>query len=518
MTRIALLSVSNKQGLVPLAKALTSLYDFQIISSGGTAKTLQNEGIAVTKVADYTGAAEILNGRVKTLHPKIHGGILAKKNDQTHQAELEIQNIKNIELVVVNLYPFKETVSQPDVTWDQAIENIDIGGPAMVRAAAKNNSSVAVLTSPDQYNLYLQALNNGTLNQNLRNDLALKAFEHTAAYDIAISKWLKSKIKSDNSPLLEEMPIKQTLRYGENPHQKATWFSTTDEGWGAANQIQGKELSTNNLIDLEAAISTIREFGYGVNESAESLSKTAVVIKHTNPCGVAQGDTLCSALNNALDADRVSSFGGIVALNSSVDCDTASQLAEQFLECIVAPYFDENAKKILSKKRNLRLIEISKDSIDRAGKNNIRSILGGILVQDIDDIPIDKSNWKIATTTYPSKQEEKDLDFTWRVIRHVRSNAIAVGSNAKTLGIGAGQMNRVGAAKIALESAGKNAKGAILASDGFFPFDDTVRLAAEYGIKAIIQPGGSIRDQESIDACNELNISMVLTGIRHFLH
>ncbi len=518
MPPIALLSVSNKEGIVPLAQELTGKYGFQIISSGGTAKTLEKASIPVIKVSEYTNSPEILDGRVKTLHPKVHGGILAKRSDASHINELNKESINFIDLVVVNLYPFQETISNPNVQWEEAIENIDIGGPTMVRAAAKNHSYVSVLTNPNQYKFFLDALRNGEITQNMRKKLALQAFEHTATYDAAISKWIQNEIKENSSPWIEALPIKQTLRYGENPHQNATWFSRNDKGWGGAKQLQGKEISTNNLLDLEAAIATIREFGYGDDLEHRTHEKAAVVIKHTNPCGVAIGNSISSALNKALDADRTSAFGGIVAMNSSVDKNAANQLKSLFLECIVAPSFEEDAKKILSDKKNLRLIELNQLFIQNSDRKNIRSILGGLVVQESDDNLIDESKWKVVSKKEPSLNEYKDLSFAWKVVRHIRSNAIAIAYSGQTIGIGAGQMNRVGAAKIALEAASEKENKGVLASDGFLPFDDTVRMAAKYGIKAIIQPGGSIKDELSIKACDELDISMIFTGKRHFLH
>ncbi len=518
MAPIALISVSNKQGLIPIAETLSSEYNYQIISSGGTAKVLEEASIPVTRVADYTGAQEILGGRVKTLHPKVHGGILAKRKDQSHQNDLQKAKINNIDLVIVNLYPFKATVKDPNVSWEDAIENIDIGGPAMVRAAAKNHESVTILTSPNQYENFLRELRKGDISPSLKCKLALEAFEHTASYDAAISKWMRNKVSARDSQWIQALPIKQTLRYGENPHQKATWYSYNDKGWDGSNKIQGKEISTNNLLDLEAAISTIREFYYGEESSNKLFQYAAVVIKHTNPCGVSIGSSIESALSKALDADRTSAFGGIVALNCTVDSKAAIKLKSLFLECVVAPKFNEEAKLILSEKKNLRLIELNSSFIKSAERKTIRSILGGVIVQESDDLLIDESNWKVVTKLEPSSDQQKDLAFAWKVVKHVRSNAIVIASSGQTLGIGAGQTNRIGSAKIALEAAGQRSIKAVLASDGFFPFDDTIRLAAEYGVSAIIQPGGSIKDELSIKACDELNIPMIFTGKRHFLH
>ncbi len=520
MAPVALLSVSDKSGLVPLAEALHRTHGYQLLSSGGTAKVLEQAGLPVTRVSEHTGAPEILGGRVKTLHPRVHGGILAKRGDASHQADLEQQNIAPIDVVVVNLYPFRETIARPDVTWDQAIENIDIGGPAMVRAAAKNHADVAVLTSPDQYDRLLTAMaeSGGSVPSELRRQLALEAFQHTASYDTAISRWMADQTAGEDSPWLEAVPLRQTLRYGENPHQKARWFSHPKQGWGGAIQLQGKELSTNNLLDLEAALATVREFGYGADGSAPALQPAAVVVKHTNPCGVAIGASIPSALTRALDADRVSAFGGIIAINGVVEATAARELTSLFLECVVAPGFTPEAREVLAAKANLRLLELAPQAIDLAGPDHVRSILGGLLVQDLDDQAITPADWTVASQRPPTPQEKQDLEFAWRLVRHVRSNAIVVAKDGQSLGVGAGQMNRVGSARIALEAAGDKAQGAVLASDGFFPFDDTVRLAASHGITAVIHPGGSMRDADSIKACDELGLAMQLTGRRHFLH
>ena len=521
MAPTALLSVSDKEGLVPLAQGLLDA-GYQLISSGGTAAALQAAGLSVTKVADHTGAPEILGGRVKTLHPRIHGGILAKRSEPSHQADLAAQQIAPIDVVVVNLYPFRQTVADPAVAFDTAIENIDIGGPAMVRAAAKNHADVAVLTSPAQYDRFLAALRGGGVDQALRRQLALEAFEHTASYDAAISSWLAARLQAEGGAtaadaaadrLQLDLPARQSLRYGENPHQPATWFSEAGAGWGGAEQLQGKELSYNNLIDLDAALATVREFGYG-----PAAQPAAVVVKHTNPCGVAIGSGCAHALERALDADRVSAFGGIVALNTPVDGAAAEQLTSLFLECVVAPGFDAAARERLGAKANLRLLELSPEAIARASRQQLRTVLGGVLVQELDDQPVEESAWQVVSERQPSPEELNDLLFAWKLVRHVRSNAISVARGGQSLGIGAGQMNRVGSARLALEAAGERARGAVLASDGFFPFDDTVRLAARHGIRAVIQPGGSVRDADSIAACNELDLAMVVTGRRHFLH
>jgi phosphoribosylaminoimidazolecarboxamide formyltransferase / IMP cyclohydrolase len=525
MAPTALLSVSDKQGLVPLAQGLLS-HGYQLLSSGGTASALAAAGLPVTRVADYTGAPEILGGRVKTLHPRIHGGILARRDDAGHRADLEAQAITAIDVVVVNLYPFRQTVADPSVDWQTAIETIDIGGPAMVRAAAKNHGDVAVLTDPAQYPSFLEALAASRLDAALRRRLALAAFQHTAAYDAAISAWLAQRLDDGDPgtdpvlPLRLELPVQQRLRYGENPHQRATWFSDPQAGWGAAIQLQGKDLSYNNLIDLDAALATVREFGYGElpSDQAPGSSPAAVVIKHTNPCGVAVGTGVAEALQRALDADRTSAFGGIVALNVPVDAAAAALLTGLFLECVVAPEFSPGALELLASKANLRVLTLPGVAVTAAPRLQRRSVLGGLLEQEADDLEIDSQPWKVVSNRQPTDQERADLDFAWRVVRHGRSNAIVVAAGGRTLGIGVGQTNRVGAARSALETAAASAQGAVLSSDGFFPFDDTVRLAAAHGITAFIQPGGSLRDADSIAACDNLGLAMVVTGRRHFLH
>jgi phosphoribosylaminoimidazolecarboxamide formyltransferase/IMP cyclohydrolase len=523
MAATALLSVSDKQGLVPLAEGLLR-HGYRLLSSGGTAAALAAAGLPVTRVAEHTGAPEILGGRVKTLHPRIHGGILARRDDPAHRADLAAQAIDPIDVVVVNLYPFVRTVADPAVTWETAIETIDIGGPAMVRAAAKNHGDVAVLTDPTQYEPFLAALAAGALDLDLRRRLALAAFRHTAAYDAAIATWLGERLEPEAAaaddasgaapaPLQLRLPARQSLRYGENPHQSAIWYSHGGAGWGAARQLQGKELSYNNLLDLEAALASVREFGYG-----PGAEPAAVVIKHTNPCGVAIGADGADALQRALDADRVSAFGGIVALNGALEPAAATALTGLFLECVVAPSVAEEARAILAAKPNLRVLELAPEAIGRAERRQLRSVLGGVLAQDLDDEPAEPAAWSVASQRQPDAAEDRDLRFAWKLVRHVRSNAIVVARDGRSLGIGAGQTNRVGSAQLALAAAGEAARGAVLASDGFFPFDDTVRLAADHGITAVIHPGGSLRDGDSIRACDELGLAMVVTGRRHFLH
>ncbi len=510
MAPTALLSVSDKTGLVHLATTLQQRHGFQLICSGGTAQLLQGEaGLTVTAVADHTGAPALLNGRVKTLHPRIHGGILADRHKPEHLADLEGQGIVPIDLVVVNLYPFEATVAESTVTWDQAIEVIDIGGPAMLRAAAKNHAHVSVLTAPSQYAPFLEALAAGGVDLQHRRHWALSAFRHVAHYDSVISQWLGAQLEEPDQLQLT-LPQRQCLRYGENPHQSALWYGESQVGWGAARQLQGKQLSFNNLLDLDAALTSMQEF--------PPDQAAAVVVKHTNPCGVATGADLATALQRALAADAVSAFGSVVAVNQPLDTAAAAQLAAIFVECVVAPGVTAEALEGLAQKPNLRLLAIDPGAIAAASSQQLRTILGGVLVQQRDQGPVDHSSWQVVTTAQPDAPLLAELDFAWRVVRHVRSNAIVVSKDQQTLGIGAGQMNRVGAAKLALAAAGEGAHGAVLASDGFFPFSDTVQLAAAAGIRALIQPGGSKRDEGSVATCNAHGLVMICTGRRHFLH
>ena len=512
MGRLALLSVSDKSGIVELAQKLVGEFDFELISSGGTAKALKEAEIKVTAVSEYTGSPEILGGRVKTLHPRIHGGILARKNESQDIADLEANNIRPLDLVVVNLYPFEQTIAQPNVTVAEAIEKIDIGGPAMIRAAAKNFANLTVLCDPSLYDGYLQELAKAEVSEKFRQRMAEIAFKRTFAYDRAISTYFAQLNDTEDIELADTYTVSgskvQTLRYGENPHQPAAWYSTGNKGWNSANKLQGKELSYNNLVDLEAARRIITEFA--PDEPA------AAVLKHTNPCGVAVADTLAEAYERAFNADNVSAFGGIVALNQPIDAATAQALTKTFLECVVAPGCDEEAQAILQKKSKLRILVLP--DLVTGEKNTIKAIAGGFLVQKSDDLAENPDNWQFVTEKKPTPTEIAEMLFAQKVVKHVKSNAIVVTKNRTTLGIGAGQMNRVGSVKIALEEAKDEVSGAILASDGFFPFDDSVKTAAAAGITGIIQPGGSIRDQDSIAAANELGIVMVLTGTRHFLH
>lgn len=515
MTGLALLSVSDKTGIVTLAQQLVADFGFELISSGGTAATLKAAGLPVQKVSDYTGAPEILGGRVKTLHPRIHGGILGRPDLERDRKELDAHHIRPLDLVVVNLYPFEQTIAQPELSEAEAIEQIDIGGPAMLRASAKNHAYVTVISDPSYYAQYLEELrqNQGKTTLAFRQKMAGLTFALTASYDIAIANYfqtLNPATEAAPNPFLLAGKLRQSLRYGENPHQSAAWYQTgaTARGWAAAEKLQGKDLSYNNLVDLEAARRLITEFA--------SDRPAAAILKHTNPCGVAKGETLAQAYDKAFNADSTSAFGGIVALNRLIDAETAQKLTQTFLECIVAPGCDDPARTILATKTNLRVLILPELLSESALV--IKPIAGGFLTQESDDAPEQETPWQVVTEKQPSAAELEELKFAWNVSKHIKSNAIVVTKNTTTLGVGAGQMNRVGSVAIALEQAAEKALGAVLASDGFFPFDDSVRTAAQAGITAIIQPGGSIRDKDSIAAANELGITMILTGKRHFLH
>lgn len=507
----ALISVSDKQGVVEFARELVGL-GFEIISTGGTKKVLQDEGMPVIGVSEVTGFPEILEGRVKTLHPKIHGGLLAKYNDPGHQAQLAENEIQQIELVCVNLYPFKETIAKPGVTPEDAIENIDIGGPAMLRASAKNHQYITVLVDHADYGQVIEEYKNQQeTHLETRRRLAAKVFRHTAAYDALIAEYM-TELAGETQP--EKMTVtyelKQNLRYGENPHQKAAFYQKplgSAFSVAAAEQLHGKELSYNNINDANAALQIVKEFS----------EPAAVAVKHMNPCGVGTGSNGYEAFLKAFEADPVSIFGGIIALNREVDGETARKLYEIFLEIIIAPSFSDEALEILRGKKNLRLLKVPFDS-NGANEKTLSSIEGGLLVQEQDAFGFEEGVISIPTKREPTEAEWEALKLGWKVVKHVKSNAIVVCDQASTLGIGAGQMNRVGAAKIALEQAGKKAEGAALASDAFFPMDDTVEAAAKAGITAIIQPGGSVRDADSIKKADEYGIAMVFTGVRHFRH
>ncbi|MEH7342896.1 bifunctional phosphoribosylaminoimidazolecarboxamide formyltransferase/IMP cyclohydrolase [Bacillus sp. JJ1532] len=511
MKKRALISVSDKSGVAEFAKALSEL-GFEILSTGGTKTALEEIGLPVTGVSDVTGFPEILEGRVKTLNPFIHGGLLAKFDEPSHKKQLEEHQIQPIHVVCVNLYPFQQTIAKPDVTVEDAIENIDIGGPAMLRASAKNHEYVTVVVDPSDYETVLSQLKqNGEVEKETRRKLAAKVFRHTAAYDAMIAEYM-TKLANVEVPekLTVTYELKQSLRYGENPHQKASFYRKplgSEFSIANAEQLHGKELSYNNINDADAALQIVKEF----------TEPAAVAVKHMNPCGVGNGETVYDAFTKAFAADPVSIFGGIIAFNREVDKETAQKLYEIFLEIIIAPSFSKEALEILTGKKNLRLLTIP---FSKQNKEEVKltSIEGGLLIQDFDQYTLDHAEITIPTKRQPSEEEWKALKLGWKVVKHVKSNAIVVNNAEMTLGIGAGQMNRVGAAKIALEQAGEKANGAAMASDAFFPMDDTVEAAAKAGITAIIQPGGSVRDEDSIKKADEYGIAMVFTGIRHFKH
>ncbi|NGQ97022.1 bifunctional phosphoribosylaminoimidazolecarboxamide formyltransferase/IMP cyclohydrolase [Brevibacillus sp. SYP-B805] len=511
----ALISVSDKTGLVPFARQLAEL-GIEIISTGGTASLLKAEGIPVTGISEVTGFPEILDGRVKTLHPAIHGGLLAVRTNPHHQQQLAEQEIEPIDLVVVNLYPFKQTIAKPDVAFADAIENIDIGGPSMLRSAAKNHAFVTVVVDAADYETVLGELKaSGDTTLATRSRLAAKAFRHTAAYDALISQYLSAhtgEFMPESYTVTYEKV--QDLRYGENPHQQAAFYRQPLAAGGSiatAEQLHGKELSYNNINDADAALAIVREFDV----------PAVVAVKHTNPCGVGIGATIAEACRKAYEADPVSIFGGIVAANRPIDKETALLLKEIFLEIVLAPDFTPEALAILQEKKNLRLLRLEVGALAGQPKQanlRIAPVAGGALVQEYDEKQLVPEELTVVTERSPSKEELEQLLFAWKVVKHVKSNAIVLARDNMTIGVGAGQMNRVGAARIAIEQAGDKARGAVLASDAFFPMPDTVEAAAQAGIATIIQPGGSIRDQESIDACNRHGIAMVFTGVRHFKH
>ncbi len=507
----AFLSVFDKTGIIEFAQGLKGL-GYEILSTGGTQRALEQAGIQVTNVSDVTGFPECLDGRVKTLHPSIHAGILAMRSNKDHMKQVESFGVGLIDIVAVNLYPFKQTIMKSGVTLEDAIENIDIGGPTMLRAAAKNWQDVASIVDPSDYGRVLDELRDGGVTKETKFDLCVKVFEHTAAYDALISGYLREQNGGGYPEKLTLTYEKlQEMRYGENPHQSAAFYKEpvgTDGTLASARQLWGKELSFNNINDTHGALECLREF--------EDI--TVVASKHANPCGVGSADSVYEAYMKAYSADPVSIYGGIVAVNAEIDKKTAEKMGEIFLEIIIAPAFSDEALEVLKAKKNLRLLLLP----DMSAKMNtntmdIKKPSGGLLVQQTDDILFD-GELKVVTKRVPSKSEMEDMKFAFKLVKHLKSNAISVAKDKASLGLGPGQVSRIWAAEAALARAGEGVNGAALASDAYFPFDDCVRLAAKYGIKAIIQPGGSIRDEDSIKACDELGISMVFTGIRHFKH
>ena len=506
MTKRALISVSDKTNIVEFAKGLEK-HGFEVISTGGTYTHLKNNGVSCISIEDVTHFPEILEGRVKTLHPKIHGGLLSKRGNELHNKHVAENNIEYIDLVCVNLYPFEATVKKEGVSEEEIIENIDIGGPSMLRSAAKNFNDVAVVTDINDYDKILEELEQGGISYETRRALAIKVFNTTASYDAAIANYFNKKDKLVPERLTLSYNLQDSLRYGENPHQKAYHYvQDNNESYALQNAVQlhGKEMSYNNIQDASAALDILSEFD----------ETTCVAVKHMNPCGVATGSSVFEAYSRAYEADPVSIFGGIVAVNGKVDKETAEKMHSIFLEIILATDYDEEALEILTKKKNLRIYKLSEKNNNH--EQQIKSVRGGILVQDFNDRLADE--YESVTEKKVDETQRRDIEFGLKVVKHVKSNAIVVVKDGQTLGIGAGQMNRVGSCKIALEQAGEKARGAVLASDAFFPMRDSADMAADYGIAAIVQPGGSIRDQESIDACNEKGVAMVFSKIRHFKH
>lgn len=507
----ALVSVSDKTNLVPFVSSLEEL-GYEIISTGGTKKALEAAGIKTIGISEVTDFPEIMDGRVKTLHPKVHGALLCVRDNPDHVRQIEELGIQYIDLVCVNLYPFKETVQKPGVSHEEIIENIDIGGPSMLRSASKNYKFIPVLCDPSDYDAIVKELReNGETYLTTREYLAAKVFRHTASYDTMIASYLTERT-GEKYP--EKFTITfdkvQELRYGENPHQSAAFYKGMNPQYSLANakQLHGKELSYNNIQDGNAAIEILKDFE----------GQPAVVgLKHMNPCGVGIGKTIEEAWDKAYEADPVSIFGGIVAFNEPIHASVAEKLSKIFLEIIIAPAFDEDAFEILSKKKNIRLMQLD-TSLEVNAKYKVTNVNDGLLVQDIDDHKITAEDLRCVTNRKPTEEELEQLLFAWKVVKHVKSNAIVLVKDNMTIGVGAGQMNRVGAAKIAIEQAGEKAKGSIMSSDAFFPMPDTVEEAVKAGVTAIIQPGGSIKDQLSIDVCNEHGIAMVYTGVRHFKH
>ncbi len=509
----AIISVSDKTDLLPLARALREA-DIEILSTGGTAKALTEGGVQVTKVSDYTGFPEIMGGRVKTLHPKIHGGILSRRTDDDLK-EMADNQIEPIDMVVINLYPFGQTVARDGVTEEEAVENIDIGGPCMIRAAAKNFRHVAVVTDPADYPAVIEAVKGGGISRDERRRLSYKAFAKTSAYDSAIHRYLSKGKRGAKPASKEDAPDKFSLeykkiaamRYGENPHQTAALYvKCHDKVYTGKNQLQGKELSYNNIVDVSAAMELAREFD----------KPCAVIIKHTNPCGVAVDDDQTAAYLKALECDPASAFGGIMAFNRPLKGSTAKEISKLFAEAIIAPDYEDEALAVLKKKKNLRIIKPEDFSLEE--EYIIKKVVGGLLVQSTDDVTLDEETLKVVSKRPPTAEEMDAMKFAWTVAKHVKSNAIVYARDGRTVGVGAGQMSRIDSAKIAGEKAQSPIKGCVMSSDAFFPFRDGIDAAGKAGITAVIQPGGSVRDEEVIQAADEYGMAMVFTGIRHFRH
>ncbi|PXV65164.1 IMP cyclohydrolase /phosphoribosylaminoimidazolecarboxamide formyltransferase [Halanaerobium congolense] len=519
----ALLSVSNKEGIVDFAKGLKE-FDVEIISTGGTGRMLKENGIEVTDIDEVTNFPEMMDGRVKTLHPAVHGGILAVRGNEEHLKEIAAQDIEPIDLVVCNLYPFAETIAKKDVTLEEAIENIDIGGPTMIRSAAKNNNDVAVVVDPADYDQFLAEMKvgSGALTKTKKLKLAYKAFHHTAEYDQRIQKYLEEIVLSEEEKkelpetLLDRYDKREDLRYGENPHQKAAFYLEQEQNEpsiSTAEQLHGKGMSYNNINDTDGALELIKEF---------NAKPAAAVIKHANPCGMATADNLKEAFVNAHAGDPLSAFGSIVAANRRIDAATAKEIADQdkFIEVVIAPDYEAEALEILKERSDkMRILKTGELSINREKPGySMKKVTGGLLVQDRDLAQTTAEDLEVVTEKAPTEEQINDLLFSWKVVKHVKSNAIVMAKDEMVVGVGAGQMSRVDSMIISGRKADGRQEGGVVASDAFFPFPDAVEKAAELGIKAIIQPGGSIRDDQVIEACNKLGIAMVFTGKRHFRH
>ena len=513
MKKRALISVSDKAGVVDFAKNLEEL-GFEIVSTGGTAKALSDAGVAVINVSDITGFPECLDGRVKTLHPKIHAGILAMRSNPEHMKTLEELEINTIDVVAINLYPFKATIRKENVSMEECIENIDIGGPTMIRAAAKNWQDVAVIVDPSDYDRVVKELRaDGCVSRDTKLELAFKVFEHTSDYDTMIANYLKKKVNveqfRDTFTVTYEKAM--NLRYGENPHQKAVYYKEVLPADGSivnAKQLHGKELSFNNINDTNGALQLLKEF----------KEPTVVAVKHANPCGVGIGESIFDAYQKAYEADPVSIFGGIVAANREIDEKTAEEINKIFIEIVIAPSFSEKAFQILSQKKNIRLLSL--ENILDIEENGVefKKVSGGLLVQNVDNELMNEADLECVTEVKPTEEQMEQMKFAWKVVKHTKSNAIVLAKDNATIGVGPGQTNRITALELAIKYAADKTEGSVMASDAFFPFSDCVEAAHKAGIKAIIQPGGSIRDQESIDACNKYGIAMVFTKMRHFKH
>lgn len=505
----ALISVSDKTGIVDFAKKLSDL-GIEILSTGGTAKLLRESGVKAIDVSEVTGFPECLDGRVKTLHPVIHGGILAIRSNEQHMETLKKLNITPIDLVVINLYPFKETILKEGVTLEEAIENIDIGGPTMLRSAAKNYRDVTVVVDPSDYEKVLTEIeDNGDTRQETRYNLALKVFRHTSHYDTLIASYLGKEENLFPDTLTLTYEKVQDLRYGENPHQKAVFYREVGHQAGSlveGQQLQGKELSFNNINDTNGALVLLKEF----------VEPTVVAVKHTNPCGVASADSIYDAYLKAYESDPLSIFGGIIAANRPIDGKTAEAMVDIFLEVIVAPDFTKEALEIFQAKKNLRLIKLENIMASKEKDYDIKRVAGGLLIQDTDMQLV--KEMKVVTEKAPTKEELEDLEFAFKIVKHVKSNAIVLAKNKQTLAIGPGQTSRIWALQNAIQNCKYDLEGSVLASDAFFPFSDCVEEAIKAGVKSIIQPGGSVRDEDSIKACNEAGIAMIFTEMRHFKH